>query len=116
MHRIGTMKSSVTDPLRIATVSPPDAAGVIGLTLCPGKKDPSRGWDRDLDTDLAVIREWGAEVVVTLVERHELQFLLRGATAKSCRSPVNPAENHFSPCSAEAVGAFGTSTKPQISQ
>jgi ADP-ribosyl-[dinitrogen reductase] hydrolase len=75
MHQIGSMKSSVTDPLRIATVSAPGGAGVIGLTLCPGKKDPGRGWDRDLDTDLAVIREWGAEVVVTLVERHELQFL-----------------------------------------
>ena len=75
MHQIGSMKSSVTDPLRIATVSAPGGAGVIGLTLCPGKKDPGRGWDRDLDTDLAAIREWGAEVVVTLVERHELQFL-----------------------------------------
>jgi ADP-ribosylglycohydrolase/protein-tyrosine phosphatase len=70
-----TMKTSLTDPLRIAVVSPPSLPGVIGLTLCPGKKDPNRGWNRDLDVDFAVIREWGAEVVITLLERHELEFL-----------------------------------------
>jgi Swiss Army Knife protein, DSP-PTPase phosphatase domain len=69
------MKTSLTDPLRIAAVSPPDMLGRIGLTLCPGKKDPGRDWDRDLDIDLAVVREWGAEIVVTLVERHELDLL-----------------------------------------
>lgn len=69
------MKTSLTDPLRIATVAPPDMSGVIGLTLCPGKKDPGRGWNRDLDTDLAAIRKWGAEIVATLVERHELDLL-----------------------------------------
>jgi hypothetical protein len=58
----GAMKTSVTDPLRIAAVSPPDMSGAIGLTLCPGKKDASRGWNRDLDSDLAVICEWGAEI------------------------------------------------------
>ena len=69
------MKPSVSDPLHIAAVSPPDLPGVIGMTLCPGKKDPGRGWDRDLDTDLDAIREWGAEIVVTLVEDHEFDLL-----------------------------------------
>jgi len=69
------VKNSINDPLRIAVVSSANMTGLIGLTLCPGKKDPSRGWCRDLDTDLAAIREWGAEVVVTLVEDHELEFL-----------------------------------------
>jgi hypothetical protein len=32
------MKSSLSDPLWIAEVSPLGTAGVIGLTLCPGKK------------------------------------------------------------------------------
>jgi hypothetical protein len=36
------MKTSLSDPLVIAQVSPVGAAGVIGLTLCPGKKDPAR--------------------------------------------------------------------------
>jgi ADP-ribosyl-[dinitrogen reductase] hydrolase len=69
------MKTSVTDPLQIAAVAPPGVAGVIGVTLCPGKKDPSRDWDRDLDIDLTAIRRWGAQVVVTLVEQHELELL-----------------------------------------
>jgi ADP-ribosyl-[dinitrogen reductase] hydrolase len=69
------MKTSINDPLRIAAVSPPGSAGVIGLTLCPGKKDRARGWDRDLDIDVAAIRDWGAEMVVSLIETHEFEFL-----------------------------------------
>jgi ADP-ribosyl-[dinitrogen reductase] hydrolase len=53
------MKSSLTDPLWIAEVSPFGAPGVIGLTLCPGKKDRHGGWDRDLDSDVAAISDWG---------------------------------------------------------
>ena len=67
------MKSSVSDPLRIAQVSPPGAPGVIGLTLCPGKKDRARGWDRDLDIE--AIRDCGAMVVVSLIEDSEFEFL-----------------------------------------
>ena len=69
------MKTSLNDPLRIAAVSPPDIPGAIGISLCPGKKDPRRNWDRDLDIDLAAIRKWGAEVVVTLLEHNELELL-----------------------------------------
>lgn len=73
------MKTSLSDPLYIAAVSLPNLPGVIGMTLCPGKKDPSRGWDRDLDIDLDAICEWGAKIVVSLVEPHEIDFLdLRG--------------------------------------
>ncbi|HVH77488.1 MAG TPA: cyclin-dependent kinase inhibitor 3 family protein [Stellaceae bacterium] len=72
------MRTSLTDPLRIAVVSAPGIPGAIGLTLCPGKKDQAGGWNRDLETDLTVIREWGAEIVVTLVEHHE--FLLLDVT------------------------------------
>jgi ADP-ribosyl-[dinitrogen reductase] hydrolase len=69
------VKTSFSDPLHISTVSPPGFIGVIGLTLCPGKKDPGRGWDRDLDIDADAIRRWGAEIVVTLVEDHEFGLL-----------------------------------------
>jgi ADP-ribosyl-[dinitrogen reductase] hydrolase len=70
------MKTSLNDdPLRIAQVSPRGASGVIGLTLCPGKKDRERGWDRDLDIDVAAIRDWGAEVIVSLIETSEFEFL-----------------------------------------
>jgi ADP-ribosyl-[dinitrogen reductase] hydrolase len=69
------MKTSLNDPLQIAEVSPPEAPGVIGLTLCPGKKDRTRGWDRDLDSDVASIRDWGAVVVVSLIEDNEFELL-----------------------------------------
>jgi ADP-ribosyl-[dinitrogen reductase] hydrolase len=69
------VKTSVSDPLRIAEVSPVGAPGVIGLTLCPGKKDPAGGWDRDLEIDVAVISDWRADVVVSLIETHEFEFL-----------------------------------------
>jgi len=69
------MKTSLNDPLHIASVSPPGIRGAIGISLCPGKKDTSRNWDRDLDIDLAAIREWGADVVVTLLEDCELELL-----------------------------------------
>ena len=53
------MKTGLSDPLHIATISPPDLAGLIGLILCPRKKDCGRDWDRDLDIDLDAVREWG---------------------------------------------------------
>lgn len=65
-------------PLRIDTVVPPGMSGWIGMTLCPGKKDryASFGaWDRDLDTDLQAIRDWGASTVVTLIEDFEFGLL-----------------------------------------
>jgi len=68
--------------LRIGEASLPGTGGVIGMTLCPGKKGPSTGsglhWGRDLDADLERIRRWGAEAVVTLMERKELDWLQVG--------------------------------------
>ena len=49
--------------------------GTIGLPLCPGKKDRPIDWHPDLDIDLAAIREWGAEIVVTLMEPDEFSLL-----------------------------------------
>lgn len=69
------MKTSVFHPMQIATVSAGPSFGRIGLTLCPGKKDPARCWDRDLALDLGAIQDWGAAAVVTLVEPSELDFL-----------------------------------------
>ena len=71
-----TMRTSDTDPLRIADL--PVAAGVIGVTLCPGQRgDRVFGvdWARDLAADVAAIRDWGASAVVTLIEEHEFEML-----------------------------------------
>jgi len=66
---------SVSSPLRIDSVALEQSAGVIGMTLCPGKKEAnaiSGDWARDLDIDLMAIREWGARAIVSLMERDEM--------------------------------------------
>ena len=71
-----TIRTSETDPLKIAEVTA--GGGVIGMTLCPGKCGDSvfgAGWARDLATDIAAIRAWGASAVVTLIEEHEFEML-----------------------------------------
>ena len=71
-----TIRTSETDPLKIAEVTA--GGGVIGMTLCPGKTGESVfgvDWARDLATDIAVIGEWGASAVVTLIEEHEFEML-----------------------------------------
>jgi ADP-ribosyl-[dinitrogen reductase] hydrolase len=71
-------QTSISDPLQIATLAVPGKLGRIGVTLCPGKiqRGAATGsWDRDLGADLDAIVSWGAAVVVTLVEPHELTEL-----------------------------------------
>ncbi|MFZ4534904.1 cyclin-dependent kinase inhibitor 3 family protein [Propionivibrio sp.] len=68
------IKNSLNSPLQIAEVLLQPGEGRIGLTLCPGKKDPGH-WNRNLSEDLKVIRAWGATTVVTLIEDHEFQML-----------------------------------------
>lgn len=73
-----TVRTSDTHPLRINTLTIPGGAGKVGLTFCPGKKGDAiygGAWNRDLEKDLAVIRAWGADAVVTLLEEHEFALL-----------------------------------------
>jgi hypothetical protein len=49
--------------------------GRLGLTILPGKQGastryPGRVYDRDLDADLATLRELGVRRLVLLVEDH----------------------------------------------
>lgn len=72
------IRTSQSHPLQIAEVPAGSAQGRIGITFCPGKRDPlalSGAWARDLAADLAVIAAWGAHHVLTLVEPHELLML-----------------------------------------
>ena len=66
---------STNSLLRIDALPLPEG-GAIGMTICPGKKRPasiSGDWDRDLGRDLQVVRDWGAEIVVTLLEDFEFE-------------------------------------------
>jgi len=70
--------TSDRNPLRIDTVVVPGRPGAIGMTLCPGKKDPYAkfgAWDRDLRADLRAIRDWGASAIVSLMEGSEFWLL-----------------------------------------
>ena len=70
--------TSENSPLRIDVIKLPGNRGQIGMTFCPGKKNRSYSgitWDRDLATDLDAIVNWGADIVVTLLEEFELQML-----------------------------------------
>lgn len=67
-------RTSLTDPLLIAEVAA--AGGVIGMTICPGKKGPSGhggAWNRDLALDMAAVAAWRPGAVVTLMETPEFE-------------------------------------------
>ncbi len=69
-------RTSQTHPLQIMEVQTGEGSGRIGITFCPGKKDRramSGAWDRDLDTDLDRIAEWGAVAVVSLIQSTRLR-------------------------------------------
>jgi ADP-ribosylglycohydrolase len=67
-------KTSMSNPLYFDEVETPGSHGVIGMTICPGKKKGhgfSGDHDRELGIDLTAIQAWGAEVLVSLIEEHE---------------------------------------------
>ena len=67
-------RNSDTHPLNIDCVQPAGGWGLIGLSFCPGKKEfnaRTGHWHRDLANDLTRIREWGAVMVISLIEEHE---------------------------------------------
>ena len=73
-----TPRTSAAHPLQIASINPGEWSGKLGVTICPGKQGDSvfgAPWGRDLKQDLDVIRDWGAAMIITLVEAHELKML-----------------------------------------
>jgi len=75
MNKILTSENS---PLRIDAITLPGRRGQIGMTFCPGKKDSGfsgNTWYRDLDADVDIIKAWGANAVVTLLEEFALRML-----------------------------------------
>ena len=81
-------KTSETSPLRIGAVTLGNGQGRIGITLCPGKTDPYAMFGpvaRDLDTDLDVVRDWGATAVVSLIEAEEIEYLRVGGLGEAVR-------------------------------
>jgi ADP-ribosyl-[dinitrogen reductase] hydrolase len=72
------LRTSQSHPLHISSVSTGPGRGRIGITFCPGKKQPDAmtgPWDRDLGLDVEALRQWGAALVLTLIEQHEIKTL-----------------------------------------
>lgn len=72
------IRTSDTHPFRIDSVQPLNDWGLIGMSFCPGKKQlgaRTGDWDRNLMTDLKKLKEWGAHIVVSLVEAQEFAEL-----------------------------------------
>ena len=68
-----TIRTSITHPLGIDSIC--CDAGLLGMTLCPGKKGSSNygaPWDRALSLDIRAIVDWGATSLVSLME--DLEF------------------------------------------
>ncbi|MCG5247322.1 ADP-ribosylglycohydrolase family protein [Methylorubrum extorquens] len=77
-HGQPKQRTSLTHPLKIATLSAGLGLGQIGVTFCPGKvqTDGATGsWNRDLATDVKALSDWGATTLVTLIEWHEIAAL-----------------------------------------
>jgi ADP-ribosyl-[dinitrogen reductase] hydrolase len=73
-----SVKTSATNPLEIKTVTPEGTQGLIGMTLCPGRKGTSVAfgrWDRDLAIDLDAVRAWMPDLAIALLEDHEFPRL-----------------------------------------
>jgi ADP-ribosyl-[dinitrogen reductase] hydrolase len=68
-------RTSRSHPLHVDWITDLPAPGVLGLTLCPGKWGSSlfgRPWARDLEFDLALLREHHrTDLLVSLMEDHE---------------------------------------------
>ena len=78
---MSTGRTSARYPLRIDSVRPGDGRGRIGITFCPGKKQPDAQtgpWDRDLNLDLDAVQLWGATAVISLIEDCEFDELRVG--------------------------------------
>jgi ADP-ribosyl-[dinitrogen reductase] hydrolase len=72
------IRTSISHPLQIATVDAGPGMGRIGITFCPGKKQPGAmtgAWDRDLGIDLDAVAYWGAVALVSLIEEQEMRSL-----------------------------------------
>ena len=72
------VRTSDSHPLQINYLTSRYFSGRIGMTFCPGKKQPyamTGAWNRDLEQDLKAIVDSGASTLITLMEAAELDEL-----------------------------------------
>lgn len=72
------LRTSLSHPIHIAELAVGKKGGVIGITFAPGKFQEvamTGSWARDIEADLAAIRAWGADYLITLIEPWEFEEL-----------------------------------------
>lgn len=87
--RTATLLTSLNRPLLVASVCAGTGLGSVGVTLCPGKWQAvsiSGAWQRDLATDIDVLRDWGAAAVVTLMPLDELKAVQADNIGTACET------------------------------
>jgi protein-tyrosine phosphatase len=70
------VKDSDNNPLRVDPVDFPP--GQVGISICPGKYDDyarSGPCHRDVLKDLTLVKNWGANILVTILEDKEMELL-----------------------------------------
>lgn len=81
------IRTSQSHPLQIAEVPVGNNGGAVGITFAPGKQQAEAmtgSWSRDLNTDLATIRSWGANHLVSLIEPWEfVQLQISGLPSRA---------------------------------
>ena len=78
MDSVGSVRTSLSHPLRIDEVTAGDSGGLIGIMFCPGKRGPGSWgyrWERDLKLDLDAVAKWQPNAMLTLIEDHEFNML-----------------------------------------
>ena len=73
-----SIRTSSSHPLRVDTVDVGEAGGIIGMTLCPGRRDSlsiEGTWERNLSANIATVSAWEPALVISLVEDFEFALL-----------------------------------------
>lgn len=77
-NKVDEVKTSLSNPLRIDSVTGYGCIGRIGMTICSGKQGSglyAGEWKRELETDMKQILDWGGQVLITLMEKSEFSLL-----------------------------------------
>lgn len=80
---------SHNSPLQLGQLPVGPHLGIVGFTLCPGKKQGhsvSGVWQRDMDIDLDLIQRWGAAAVLTLMPLDELRAVQADGIGEACEA------------------------------
>jgi len=94
-------RTSETHPLEISEITLPESRSdqALAITFYPGKKEfsPRGNWDRDLDADLAVIRDWRPTDIIVIPTIKEQESIGSKASVSALHSVERFGKLHQAP-------------------